>query len=319
MLDALKFVRGAVAKKDYQPALTHFRISGGRVLGFNGTIALSSPIDLDIDASPEATPFAQAIERCQSETTAIHITDGGRLALKSGRFKAYIECHPDSEVLDSIRPEGEEIVAPGNVLTALETLSPFVGVDASRPWALGVLFRNHSAFATNNIIIAEYWLGEAVPQEINIPSQAIKEILRIGIEPERLTLSENNLTFHFPGDRWLRTQLLSTDWPDVSPILDLPCNPLPFPDGFFDAVETLSPFVDQAGRVYFRGDRMTTSAEDGEGAAVELAPLPEKGAFNHKYLSSLGGIATGIDFTPYPNPCGFRGKLIRGAIMGMRE
>jgi hypothetical protein len=32
MLDALKFVKGAVAKKDFVPELTHFRITGGRVV-----------------------------------------------------------------------------------------------------------------------------------------------------------------------------------------------------------------------------------------------------------------------------------------------
>ncbi len=42
MLDTLKFIQGAVARKDHVPALVHFRIAGGRIRGFNGTLSLAA-------------------------------------------------------------------------------------------------------------------------------------------------------------------------------------------------------------------------------------------------------------------------------------
>ena len=64
MLEVLKFVKGAVGKKDYVPALTHFQIADGRITGFNGKISLSSPIALDLECCPKAIPFVKAIEAC---------------------------------------------------------------------------------------------------------------------------------------------------------------------------------------------------------------------------------------------------------------
>lgn len=316
MLESLKFVQGAVSKKDYQPALTHFRIKDGRVTGYNGTIALSSPIDLDLVATPKAVPFVKAIERCKDATTAVHLTPGGKLALKSKGFRAFVDCTEESEVLDAIVPQGEEIPVAENMVQAFRHLEPFIATDASRPWAMGVMLRGYSALATNNIVVAEYWLGYGMP-EINIPAVAIRELVRIGEDPRSVRLDQNSVTFYFTGDRWMRTQLLGADWPQVDALLSLEGELVPFPPGFFDAVETLKPFLDDEGRVYFREGRVTTSPEDGAGASVEIEGVPERGAYNFDHLMSLQGIASAIDFTHHPKPCPFRGPMLRGVILGM--
>lgn len=74
MLTALKFCQGSIAKKDFLPALTHFRIEKGTVRGFNGMIALSSPINCDIDCTPEAIPLIKAIQNCK-EAITLYMTD----------------------------------------------------------------------------------------------------------------------------------------------------------------------------------------------------------------------------------------------------
>jgi DNA polymerase III sliding clamp (beta) subunit (PCNA family) len=315
VLKALKFVQGAVAKKDWEPALTHFRINNGRVIGYNGTIALSSPIDLDITASPKAIPFVKAIERCSSDTTVVHMTPGGKISLRSGKFKANIDCSDDSELLDSIQPEGEPGEFP-NVVKALKVLEPFISVDASRKWSNGILLRDYSAYATNNIIVVEYWLGEQMP-DINIPDTAVRELIRIGEEPIGITMSENNITFHFSGDRWLRSSLLNTEWPPVSHILDLTGTYKPIPPEFFPALDVLAPFVDDAGRVYLREGSLTTSRNDGEGASIEVPGVEDNACFNYKMLKLLEGAVETIDFSLQPKPCPFRGERLRGVILGM--
>jgi hypothetical protein len=318
MLSNLKFVQGAVAVKDYQPALMHFRIREGRVTGYNGTVALSSPIDLDITASPRAKPFVKAIERCEDETTVIHLTPAGKLSLRSGGFKAFIECTEDSEILDMIIPEGREVEVADGFIEAMKALSPFIGTDASRPWSSGVLLRGYSAYATNNIIVAEYWLGQGMP-EINLPSAAIAELVRIKEMPQKILMSKNSVTFFFSQDRWMRTQLLGSDWPDVAPLLNKESNMEPFPEQLFDAVEKLTPFIGEEGRIYFRDGFISTSPEDGAGASIEIEGLPSYGAYHFRHLMSLKGIAEQIDFTQHPQPCSFAGSRLRGIILGMRD
>src|SRR5690606_31461165 len=108
MLDALKFVQGAVARRDFVPALTHFQIRDGYIRGFNGKIALCAPIDLDLDATPKAAPFIKAIEACR-DTVELSLTPNGRLAIRSGSFKAYIDCL-EGEEFPNVEPEGDEVV-----------------------------------------------------------------------------------------------------------------------------------------------------------------------------------------------------------------
>jgi hypothetical protein len=318
-IESLRFVKGAVGKKDFQPALTHFRIKDGRVMGYNGIIALSSPIDIEITATPKAVEFIKAIERCKYDTTVLHLTPGGKLSVKSGPFRVLVNCVEDSHILDAIQPAGVEIDFKGSLLETLRILEPYVGTDASRPWATGIYFHNRSAYATNNIVIAEYWVGQEMPS-VNLPSSAVDELLRLYEEPEKVWMHENSMTFFFKGDKWLRTQLLNTDWPMelVMTVLDLPAELREFPDEFFFAVEAIAPFVGEEGKIYLRDGFMSTSCEEGEGAVHELKDLPERGAFHHKHLLSLRDVADKIDFSKHPQPCPWRaGDRLRGVIQGM--
>ena len=183
MLAELKFVQGAVAKKDFLPALTHFRIEDGRVRSFNGTLALSTPIQFDINCTPKAEPFIKAIQNCK-ETVTMTMTPAGRLGIKSGSFKAFIECVEEENY--HAEPEGEEFDIDGEaLLKALQAVAPFIGDDASRPWSNGVLLKGQSAYATNNVMLVEYWTGTTFPIVCNVPKVAIREMLRIGEAPLR--------------------------------------------------------------------------------------------------------------------------------------
>lgn len=316
MLSSLKFVQGAVAKKDFVPALNHFRIEGGRVKGQNGMIALSGPIDLDLSITPKAVEFTKAIQAC-NDTISLHLTPAGRLSIKSGRFKAFVDCL--SEPFPAVEPEGAEIKLDGTFLEVVKQLAPFIAEDASRPWARGILFRGASAFATNNVVLVERWLGYNFPVAINVPKQAVSELLRINEEPERLQVTESSVTFHFSNARWLRTQTYGLEWPDVSRVLNQPGTPMPFPKTLFSAIETLVPFVGEQSKIFFMPDgSITTSESEGQGASVALDPFGALGTYNIHQVMLLQGVATKIDLTRYPAPCIFYGDRIRGALVGMR-
>lgn len=317
MLDSIRFVQGAVAKKDYLPALTHFRIKDGTIRGFNGSIGLHSPITLDLEASPLATPFVKAIQSCK-DTIQLHKTPAGKLAIKSGAFKAFIDCCPDE--FPDVPPEGETTPLDGNLLPALKLLLPFIAEDASRPWARGILFRGQSALATNNINLIEYWIGYTFPIELNIPRMAVTELLRIGEEPESLQVSKNSCTFHFPGDRWLRTSTCSTEWPDVSKILDnVAEEALPVPDEFWEAVTSLNPFVDELGKTFLTPNKVSTALLEEVGVHVDCPGLQANVCFNIKQLLMLEKVISTIAFGEAPKPCHFFGNRLRGVIVGLRQ
>lgn len=316
ILDTLRFVQGAVSSKDHVPEMKHFSIENGRAQAFNGLIAISSPIDFSVDCKPKAVPLIYAIDRCE-EVTSLALTTNGKLRIQSGAFKAFIDCL-DGET-PNIQPQGENVALDGNLLLeALQRLSPFIGKDASRPWVNGILLRGQSAFATNNVCLVEYWLGVDLPFVVNIPMAAIKELLRVKKPPSHAQIDSNSITFHYEDGCWIRSQLFETSWPDLTRILDKPSVQAPVPARLFEALETLKPFTDINGRIFFSEERVFTHQEEELGADYKVEGLQGKGIYRIEMLRLLEGVATTIDFTLYPEPLLFYGERLRGAIIGYR-
>lgn len=318
MLKELKFVQGAVAKKDLVAAMTHFKIEGGHVRAFNGRLALSSPINFDLDCTPKAEQLVKAISQC-GETIVLSVTAGNRLRVQSGKFRAFVEM-VEGDTLHPM-PEGQIVNFDGEqMLKACQILSNFVGNDASRPWTNGVLFKGQSAFATNNAVLVEYWLGTPFPFVINVPLDCIKEMLRVDEAPTHAQIHERSITFHYEDQRWIRSQLLETTWPEemITQILDAPNNAKPIPPDLFEGIDTLKGMADATGKIYIKNGMLQTHLEEFTGGVYEVDGLDFEGIYSMQMFALLKGIATSADFTLYPGPCLFFGDRLRGAIIGMR-
>lgn len=315
MLDSLRFVQGAVARKDIVAAFTHFRINNGMIKAHNGGLTLCAPIALDIDVMPKATTFTKALQTCTGPIV-LAMTASGRLSVKSGKFKAYIDCvgegFPPSE------PEGTVIQMPqGGMTKALKRLMPFIAEDASRPWARGILFRDKSAYATNNVVLIEYWLGYSFPHSVNIPKQAVAEMVRIGEDPTHMQVSDTSVTFFFSGGRWLKTDLYALEWPDLNRVLGVQSNPIPQPEELWQALENIAPFTDKLRRVYIKDGVVSTDPTDTPTASEEVEGGPTTGIYNLDYLLGIKDIVAKMDFTRYPKPATFFSDRVRGVIIGM--
>lgn len=307
LLQALKFVSGAVAKSDYLPALQHVAIGGGYVVSFNGTVALCAPVVLDLAACPRADIFAKAIAAC-TEPAQLHMTEQG-LAVQSGALRVIVPVSQDT--FPRVFPEGFTHTLGGPLLPVLQTLEPLVSTDTSKQWCNGVLLRGSAAYATNNQILCEYWIGHCAPIELNLPLPAVRELLRIDEEPTRVQVAERSATFHFEDGRWMRTALYPTAWPQSLTSLLQHTEATPLPDGFFAALKQLAPFTDKDSHVYVEDGVLSTF-----GAEVKLQGLQSGSHFNAAQLRKLNGVATAINFGDYPQPCRFTGERTRGVILG---
>lgn len=321
MLKELKFLQGAAAKKDFIPELKHFVIENGIARTFNGIVAMSGPIPFDIDCKPRADTLVKAIANCK-ETVSLHMTPAGKLAVRSGPFKAFIECV--HEETPHVYPEGDRVDLGGMggaLLNAFQLLEPFCSTDASRPWTTGILLRGQSAYATNNVTLVEYWLGVTFPKTVNIPRACIAEILRVDEPCIGLQIADKSITFYFDDGRWIKSALLSTEWPDLSPILKIPeGGEIEIPEDFYEGLSVLKPFADKHGRIFIKGGIMSTVPThlDQEGASFEIPEFQHEGIYRLEMLQNLKDVITTIDFSKYPAPCPFFGPKLRGAIVGMR-
>jgi hypothetical protein len=317
MLRELKFVQGAVAKKDLLPAMTHFRIEGGTVRSYNGVLAISCPIPLNIDCCPKAVPMVKAIGNCQ-EATTISLTPTGKLSIRSGKFRALVETIQGET--PHVQPAGERFDFDGaKFVEACSLLEPFIGADASRPWTNGVLLEGQSAYATNNTCLVQYWMGTPFPLRVNVPRAAIREVLRVEEPPTHGQVDAGSITFHYTDGRWIRSQLLNVEWPMdlIANLLDRPNNPTPVPEGFFEGLAVIKGMADGTSRVYLKDGALRTHADHDEGAAWDV-DLPAEGLYNLNMLSLLDGVVNRIDLSLYPGPALFFGEKLRGAIVGMK-
>lgn len=319
LLEALRFVQGAVAKKDHAPALTHLAIEQGRVKSYNGRIALSCPIPCDFDVRPKANLFIKAIATCRAEV-ALHMTTAGRLAVRSGKFRAHIEC--DEGPYPDVFPDGKMIEAPSNLVSILKRLAPFISEDASRVWSRGIMFKGQSAYATNNVVAVQCDLDDTFPIEVNLPEAAVLEAIRIGEQPKYLLMADNHLTFFYEGDKWMRAQLCKEPSPDIGYVIAKAYDT--DHKGLYNVDEELGVLLDDVapqlgvlGAVYLRDGRLHTAPDDESGASVAVEHT-EVGVFSHEHLKLVSTVAATINFSAYPRPVLFVGRGIRGVIMGMR-
>lgn len=317
MLEILKFVQGAVSKKDFVPYMSHFLIRDGYVRAYNGMLTLCSPIPLDLDCNPKASLLVSAIANCK-DVIELSITEAGRLKVQSGKFKSFIDCF--KEEVPVSEPEGAIIDIDGKqLLAALDTVYKFIGEDASRPWANGAIIRNGSVTATNNVCIIEYWLGLVTNRPLNIPKAAIREILRIGKPPLSIQCGNRSITFNYENKQWIKSQLLEGEFPNVERILNVENSPIALDETIFTALENIKPFVEKNNCVYFVDNLVCASSDLTTGANFEVESSGLTGVYNIEKLQLLKGTAKTIDWSTYPKPCIFYGERLRGAIVGMKR
>lgn len=290
--------------------------------GFNGVYALSAPVDIGLNIAPYAKAFTKTIDACEDVIQLWLNEADGNLMVKSGRFMHSIPCIPIEQVPTS-EPEGEVVAPHESTLKAFVSLRDFIGFDASRPWACGILLRGQSAFATNNSVVAEYWLGTPFPHVVNIPSAVVDEVIKVNEELSHMQISANSITFHYADGRWIKSQLLALDWPDVEMVLNgawVGGDLRPVPEGLVQACEKLTRIANDGDhRLHFRGSDVSTS-KDGAvsgGAIYELSGAPAAGIYHVLFLNQVLAVAQLIDFDRYPLPIPFMGQNLRGAMLGL--
>lgn len=313
ILRALKFVKNGYARNELVPELACFRISENRITAFNGEIAFSSPIPLDIEAAPQALGLFLCIEACGDEIQVTHSNQ--KLQVKSGKFKSKVPC-ADVSKIPKIIPRGQPIKqGDNNFLDIIGNLAKIIDVKNVRDFAKGMSFKGQSAFSTNNITILEGWTGLEMP-EIVVPKKFIQEVSRYAEAPERILVDQDMIFFLYKDERWIGSKLLVDKWPNVDRILDAESDQEDIHPDFWETLKQIQPFVDHTARIKLCDGRITTYGGETE---IECENLPApKGTYNANYLLLSEKIMQQADFTRYPDPVMFKGNggMIRGAFIG---
>jgi hypothetical protein len=171
----------------------------------------------------------------------------------------------------------------------------------------------------------ESWHGNNLPKGMVLPKIISDVINKVNKKLTSFGCSDYSATFWFEDESWIRTQLVSDEWPiaQLEKILNAPSNPWPIPEGLFEGLSAIGPFSDD-GFVYFDTGLLKTHAADGVGATYEIHGLTKSPPLSIKRLALLHKLADKIDFAaPGPHEgtvcLKFRGNNVRGGLMGKSE
>lgn len=321
MLDALKFVNRATADKDVFKALTHICVYDGKLQGSNTQIAIEAESSqvTGLNFVVPCEKFVKAVIGCRGEPT-LTITEQGTLKVSHGRFRVTLPLMAfDSYPLQTFKSDDAvKIDAPTRFISTLKKVLPFISQDASRPWSLGASITPNYVYATNNVTLVRSPISWAGPT-INLPAHVIRELTLIDNPVDEVWASERSISFKFEGGVWLRAQLFTDRWPEMSQMFDKPQVFEEVPDGILQAVESLIPFCPNPKFPVIRfEDGIITTATGVHSAEIGF-DWKGQGAYRAEVLQLVLGVARQWTPSNYPSPVFFKGQDIEGMMVGVRR
>lgn len=315
--DSIKFVYSAVADKSAIPEYSHISIRNGYALASNGVLSLGAPVEIGFNSTLQAEALVKALGVCKSILSLSENNRGGAV-LSSGKFSANISSLAEVDSTLYGQPSGNDYEVDGEkLLSAFQSLEKFVNIDTLRPWTNGILLRGHSAYATNNVCLVEYWLGAEVPLPCNVPLSAVKLVCKQGTAPVRVLTDARTITFMYSSGRWIKTLLYEEAWPPVETLLNIPtAEATEISSSFYEGVAALCKLG--YSRVYFSEGKLCSDMDSRVGASYAVDGLEPEGIYSLEALRLLEGTATHASFSRYPNNIGFYGKNMRGVLVSMR-
>ena len=266
---------------------------GRNVIGFNGILAASCPIDTDIHVYPNAELLVNALSKC-TEQYSITQLDQDRLSIKSNKFKAIVPCL-NPEMMAPTYPDLPVVSLDNRFREALSAVAVLAQEGAQQVYLASVLLNGASLIATTGKVILEAWGGWGLPCGIGLPKTFATALSKIAKNISKFGCSKNSVTVWFEDESWLRTQIFAEPWPDVGRILNGQANYWKLPLEFFQAVDATEPFSEN-GDIYFGKDVLRSHADGNKGASYECSGIPNGPVFNAKQLKIIQPYVKEIDF-----------------------
>jgi hypothetical protein len=290
---------------------------GSRAQVSNGRYWVDAPCGTAPEMTVNAERLAAVLTACQGEPT-VSVTETG-VVVKDGKVRARLA--QASGVYPKMQPDPPDDTALPEIMPILKALQPFAATDASRPWSMCVCLSGGYAYATNNVCVARHPLPHPVTTAVNIPSTVIDAVSERG-EIQTIGYSGASVTFYYTDGSWVRTLLVSGEWPTktVDGMLD------DMADQWQQVHPDLSSMLTTAAKmandkypcVRFHDDGF--SLTDDTFTVSEMAPVPEGGAVAAKMAATVFNIATHVQWhTPRQDAHAFLCGELTGVFAGVRQ
>jgi len=229
-----------------------------------------------------------------SQNFSLTQLDNGRLSIKSGKFKAVVPCL-DPELMQNAFPDPNIAPITNAFKEAVEAVGVLASENAQHVLTASVLMNGPSVISTNRVMIMEYWHGLDLPPGVPLPKQFVAALAKQKKNLVGFGFSNNSATFHFEDGCWIKTQLYSDEWPDVSKILNREANLWSIDAGFYKALDAVAAFSED-GNVYSDLNLLMSHSDSSIGATHECAGIPKGFVYPIKQLKIIQPHVQKIDW-----------------------
>lgn len=318
LLSKLKFI--AQAQKKDGASEAHCLIAHNRVVGFDGCFSVGAPIDEDFTACPHTHALIAALSKC-GDTVAI-VADESRVSVISGKLTVNVQSAPLEAIFGpGYEPDRKCAVLNNELKKGFEIVGQLAKEGALRLPLATLLLEAEIVSATNGYAAMQYRHGIDLPPGLVLPKRFCDMVVR---NPANLTgfgwTPDVSVTFWFEDETFIKTQLQRGVWPDVNNVLNHNSNPAPLPNGFAEAIETVSSFSD-IGRVVFKHGHIMSDPNKATIATFECPDIPDDRDYNGKTLAGILPFIESADMKSFTDRLFFFGcdGNMRGVIMGIRD
>ena len=316
LIEALQFIC-TIQKKDGDLNQTHCNINNGFIYAYNGSVSLGVPITEDLNACPHSMKLLSALKKC-TEKVSITQLNSGKLSIKSGKFRAYVECVA-ADMFPSITPDPNIAAIGPDIAAGLSAVLPLL-VDnppTARAFTGAALLQANSIIGTNGAVLLEYWHGVDLPPNILIPKEAAALISKRDKELIGFGFSHSSATFHYKDGSFIKTQLIEQKYPNTNIFFDGVGDTMDIPDNLFDSISKIKDFA-SANRIHFKEGCLSTSMQDDDGAIYEISGLPTGFCLNYQYMEMVKDYFKKAWFSEDKVKVNFFGGPCRGVIVGIK-
>ncbi len=316
LLSALKFI-GLITKDIGTPSETHVQLQSNWATASNGILALGHPIIENLHCCPQNKLLVDALSKCTDQIEFKQV-DEHKLIIKSGKFKANIQCLPHN-VVNCIGPDEPIAIIDNRLKEGFEIVGMPEVNNSQQIYNASILLNGQSIVGTDGKVIIEYWHGIDLPHNLPIPKDIIGPLTKSNKILAKFGFSKTSVTFWFDDGSWIKSQLYAEDWPDIGNILNRTSQQSVVPPDFFNGLDAIRSFTDAS--VYFCAGEVRSHQDSSIGASYAVEGLPSGPIFNLKQLLIIKPYVETIDFQvagPFTgNMLLWFGKNCRGAISGI--
>ena len=312
LIEALKFVAMAQSKAG-TPYQTHCVIKDGYIFGFDGVVTVGTPLNIDLQCCPHTYSLMQALNNCGADLTVTNETLN--LTIKSGRYKAVIECYPMEKMVVNA-PDDKFVQVTDAIKEGFNIAAKIAGGATAMTNA--ILLKGNVLAATDRFALVEYWHGYDGIPPVLVPKRTAELVASCAKPLTHIGGSSHSVTFHFDDGSFIRSGLVDGMYPNYEAVLAFDGVALPPPVEFFEAVEKIGAFT-ESGQIYFTKGKVCSKVTPELGSSYDIDNLPEDVSINSKYLNTLKPCISIMAM--HSNEKGFYvhffGNNVRGVVAGM--